>query len=67
MFRDPRLARMATFLGSIGIEMRGGTVTVATLFPGSLVSHGSLIVDVGALHYCRATVPLIQLSSVTLK
>ena len=49
MFRDPRLARMASFLGSIGIEMRAGTVDVPTLFRGSLVSHGSLIVDESVL------------------
>jgi hypothetical protein len=45
MFRDPRLSRMAAFLESIGIEMRAGTIDVATLFPGSLVSRGSLVVD----------------------
>ena len=45
MFRDPRLARMATFLRSIGIEMRAGTIDVPTLFPGSLVSGGSLVID----------------------
>jgi hypothetical protein len=44
-FRDPRLARMAVFLGSIGIEMRPGTIDVETLFPGSLLAHGSLIID----------------------
>jgi hypothetical protein len=45
MFRDPRLARMASFLCSIGIEMRPGTIDVPTLFPGSLISRGSLVVD----------------------
>ncbi|MCU1267501.1 MAG: hypothetical protein JWM21_3819 [Acidobacteria bacterium] len=45
MFRDPRLSRMAAFLGSIGIEMRAGTIEVPTLFPGSLISYGSLVVD----------------------
>jgi hypothetical protein len=45
MFRDPRLSRMAAFLGSIGIEMRAGTIDVPALFPGSLISGGSLIVD----------------------
>ena len=45
MFNDPRLARMAEFLGSIGIEMRAGTSDVPTLFPGSLVSGGSLVID----------------------
>ena len=45
MFRDPRLARMATFLTSIGIEMRAGNIDVPTLFPGSLVSRGSLVID----------------------
>jgi len=49
MFRDPRLARMSSFLGSIGIEMRAGTVDVPTLFPGSLVMHGSLLVDESVL------------------
>jgi hypothetical protein len=44
-FRDPRLSRMAAFLGAIGIEMRAGKIDVETLFPGSLVSHGSLVVD----------------------
>ena len=45
MFRDPRLARMARFLDSIGIEMRAGTIDLPTPFPGSLISHGSLIID----------------------
>jgi hypothetical protein len=45
MFRDPRLSRMAAFLSSIGIEMRSGTIDVPTLFPGSLISGGSLVVD----------------------
>ena len=49
MFRDPRLSRMAAFLGAIGIEMRAGTIDVPTLFPGSLVSHGSLVVDESVL------------------
>jgi hypothetical protein len=44
-FRDPRLARMAAFLGTIGIEMRAGAVDVPTLFPGSLIDRGSLVVD----------------------
>jgi hypothetical protein len=45
MFRGSRLSRMAAFLGSIGIEMRAGSIDVPTLFPGSLVSRGSLVVD----------------------
>lgn len=45
IFRDPRLSRMAEFLGSIGIEMRAGTIDVETLFPGSLISRGSLVID----------------------
>jgi hypothetical protein len=45
MFRDPRLSRMAEFLGSIGIEMRAGAIDVPTLFPGSLISGGSLVID----------------------
>ena len=45
MFHDPRLSRMAAFLGSIGIEMRAGTIDAPALFPGSLISHGSLVVD----------------------
>ena len=45
MFRDPRLSRMAAFLGSIGIELRAGAIDVPTLFPGSLISGGSLVVD----------------------
>ena len=45
MFRDPRLSRMAAFLRSIGIEMRAGAIDVPTLFPGSLISAGSLVVD----------------------
>jgi hypothetical protein len=45
MFGDPRLARMAAFLGAVGIEMRAGTIDVPTLFPGSLISGGSLVVD----------------------
>jgi hypothetical protein len=49
-FRDPRLSRMAAFLGSIGIEMRAGTIEVPTLFPGSLISRGSLVVDESLLY-----------------
>jgi len=45
MFRDPRLSRMAAFLESVGIEMRAGSIAVDTLFPGSLISHGSLVID----------------------
>ena len=45
MFKDPRLTRMSSFLGSIGIEMRPGKVDVETLFPGSLISTGSLIIE----------------------
>lgn len=45
MFGDPRLSRMAAFLGSIGIDMRAGSIDVPTLFPGSLVSRGSLVID----------------------
>jgi hypothetical protein len=45
LFRDPRLARMSVFLGSIGIEMRAAAIDVPTLFPGSLISRGSLVVD----------------------
>jgi hypothetical protein len=36
---------MAAFLGSIGIEMRPGAVDVPTLFPGSLIDRGSLVID----------------------
>src|SRR3954452_21461045 len=45
MFVDPRLNRMAAFLGSIGIEMRPGNVDVPTLFPGSLIDRGALVID----------------------
>src|SRR5712664_1956872 len=45
IFRDPRLSRMAAFLRAIGIEMRAGTIDVETLFPGSLISCGSLVID----------------------
>jgi len=45
MFHDPRLTRMAAFLGSIGVEMRAGTIDIDTLFPGSLLSRGSLLID----------------------
>jgi hypothetical protein len=45
MFRDSRLSRMATFLGTIGIEMRAGAIDVPALFPGSLISGGSLVID----------------------
>ena len=44
-FRDPRLERMAAFLGSIGIEMRAGPVDVPTIFPGSLIDRGTLAID----------------------
>jgi hypothetical protein len=36
---------MAEFLESIGIEMRAGAVDVPTLFPGSLIDRGSLVID----------------------
>ena len=49
-FSDPRLARMAAFLGDIGIEMRAGVIDVPTLFPGSLISRGSLVVDESVLY-----------------
>jgi len=49
IFRDPRLSRMANFLRSIEIEMRPGIVDVPTLFPGSLISKGSLIIDESVL------------------
>ena len=45
MFRDPRLTRMAAFLRSIGIGMHAGAVDVPTLFPGSLIDRGSLVID----------------------
>jgi hypothetical protein len=45
MFIDPRLNRMAEFLSAIGIEMRAGVVDSPTLFPGSLIDHGSLVID----------------------
>ena len=45
MFRDPRLSRMAAFLASIDLEMRAGAIDVPTLFPGSLIARGSLVVD----------------------
>ncbi|HVR41476.1 MAG TPA: hypothetical protein VMU84_20445 [Thermoanaerobaculia bacterium] len=45
MFHDPRLARMAKFLGEIGIEMRAGAVDVPTIFPGSLIDRGALVID----------------------
>jgi hypothetical protein len=49
VFRDPRLARMAEFLASIGIDMRPGAIEVETLFPGSLISRGSLVIDESVL------------------
>ena len=36
---------MAEFLASIGIEMRAGVVDVPTIFPGSLIDQGSLVID----------------------
>jgi hypothetical protein len=45
VFVDPRLNRMAAFLAAIGIEMRSGGADVATLFPGSLIDHGALVID----------------------
>jgi hypothetical protein len=45
MFRDPRLQRMSDFLGSIGITMTAGSAIAPTLFPGSLISRGTLVVD----------------------
>lgn len=53
---------MATFLESIGIEMRSGKVEVDTLFPGSLIHDGSLLIEepilVAAMHCMkRHTLP----------
>jgi hypothetical protein len=45
VFRDPRLSQMATFLGSIGIDMRAGVIDAPTVFPGTLIASGSLVVD----------------------
>jgi hypothetical protein len=45
MFHDPRLARMSEFLGSIGISMTAGVVDVPTIFPGSLIARGALVID----------------------
>ena len=45
MFSDPRLARMSEFLASIGISMTAGPVDVPTVFPGSLISRGALVID----------------------
>lgn len=45
MFRDPHLFRMAVFLGSIDIKMGADTIDIPTLFPGSLISRGSLVID----------------------
>lgn len=49
-FCDPRLARMAAFLAGIGIEMRPGVIDRPALFPGSLISGGSLVIDESRLY-----------------
>jgi hypothetical protein len=36
---------MAAFLQTIGIEMRAGVVDIETLFPGSLIDRGALVID----------------------
>jgi hypothetical protein len=36
---------MTAFLAAIGIEMRPGGGGVATLFPGSLIDRGALVID----------------------
>jgi len=36
---------MAAFLGGVGIEMRAGVIEEPTLFPGSLIARGALVVD----------------------
>jgi hypothetical protein len=41
---------MAVFLAGIGIEMRPGVIDEPTLFPGSLISRGSLVVDESILY-----------------
>jgi hypothetical protein len=41
---------MAEFLASIGIGMRPGKIEAQTLFPGSLISGGSLVVDESLLY-----------------
>jgi len=49
-FSDPRLSRMAEFLAAIGIEMRPGVIDGPGLFAGSLISHGSLVIDESILY-----------------
>ena len=36
---------MSEFLGSIGISMTAGPVDVPTIFPGSLIARGALVID----------------------
>jgi hypothetical protein len=48
-FHDPRLQRMAAFLTSVGMRMNAGRVDGETVFPGSLITHGSLVIDEGKL------------------
>ncbi|MBL6937079.1 MAG: hypothetical protein ISS15_01765 [Alphaproteobacteria bacterium] len=50
-FGDPLVGQIAAFLRSIGIEVRGGTVTGDTTLPGIDIDHGALIVDEERLLY----------------
>ena len=45
MFRDPRLRRTAEFLRSIGIRIEPAPIDGPTVFPGTLIRHGTLVVD----------------------
>lgn len=51
MFDNPLTARIAMFLGSIGIEVRAGDIPHETFLPGVEIHHGGLLADESKLTY----------------
>ena len=50
-FADPLTGRLATFVRSIGIEMRAATLTGPTFLPGLEIRDGAILVDEARLTY----------------
>jgi hypothetical protein len=45
MFRTRWLTELITFLDSVGIQARSGSVDITTPFSGVLIDHGTLVLD----------------------
>jgi len=51
LFRDPLTAKIAAFLGEIGLEVRAGTIAEATALPGIDIEHAALVIDENKLSW----------------